>query len=523
MRLRCAIAVVALLGAGASSCGSDSGDAASNAAGAGGTAGGGAGDGAVEDGGSDASWPGADASDGAAGAAQDAPGDVGSDNDPAEVAPPDPCTGIAPQTDPAANHAAILSCLETVGHAILAPGEFPIPTTIVMPNGSTLGGDATWPRLRLTGGAQAVVSTFEGNEVKFLRLDSDHNLTVPHGGVVMIRGSDSFIHDNHIQCADGAAGDEKDTGVRFSHTDGRNNRVFRNQIHHVHYGVIFDTYPAGAVNTLETNQIFEIRCDAVTFRGYGEAIGNDIRHGGWQCLNPATSPIPGGGFYSLENDVGAKIIDNHVYEVCGMPLDIDRVANFEIRGNTFENPGWNWDGHDHCGAGATAHLIDFRDSVVENNVFRNDGRHTVSSDPNHVMSATGSGVPSDLPSGSSQAVAFALTHRSSSTTWLTTGNAIQDNTFIAGCSAPCVGLGYFVGRGTGFAADGSWSAATTNYFRRNTPFGSNIGSKRCGGNWYAADSTCAAGNLAADCNIDDPQHEGAGHDWARNDDCPHYQ
>ncbi|PKN44539.1 MAG: hypothetical protein CVU63_10300, partial [Deltaproteobacteria bacterium HGW-Deltaproteobacteria-20] len=113
--------------------------------------------------------------------------------------------------------------------------------------------------------------------------------------------------------------------------------------------------------------------------------------------------------------------------------------------------------------------------------------------------------------------------RSTSTTWLTTGNTIEDNTFVAGCNSPCVGLGYFVGRETGFAADGSWSAQTTNYFRRNTPFGSNIGSKRCGGNWYAANSTCVAGNLDADCNIDDPQHEGAGHDWARNDECSHYQ
>lgn len=52
--------------------------------------------------------------------------------------------------------------------------------------------------------------------------------------------------------------------------------------------------------------------------------------------------------------------------------------------------------------------------------------------------------------------------------------------------------------------------------------GSNYGSKRCGGNWYAADVTCEVSNLAPDCNLDDPQHNGAGHDWARNDACSFY-
>ncbi len=119
-------------------------------------------------------------------------------------------------------------------------------------------------------------------------------------------------------------------------------------------------------------------------------------------------------------------------------------------------------------------------------------------------------------------VAFLLTHREGGA-YLTTGNSIRDNRFVASCTPPAVGLGYFAGRGTGYAADGTWSAATTNYFTGNDPFGSNIGSQRCGGNWYAADAACREGALEPSCNIDDPQHEGPGHDWARNDGCPFYE
>ena len=83
---------------------------------------------------------------------------------------------------------------------------------------------------------------------------------------------------------------------------------------------------------------------------------------------------------------------------------------------------------------------------------------------------------------------------------------------IAYCESPWVGLGYFVSRATGYNAAGEWSAETTNYFTGNSPFGSNIGSKRCGGNWYAASSECIEGALEPECNIDDPQHQGDGYD-----------
>jgi len=215
-------------------------------------------------------------------------------------------------------------------------------------------------------------------------------------------------------------------------------------------------------------------------------------------------------------------VGNHSYENCGMSLDLDRSSRLVIRDNTFEHPGYTWGGTRRCGTGTTAHLIDIRDSVVEGNTFLNRGESTIGGDPNRVMSASGTGAPTDLPNTTNQAVAFMLTRRRDAT-HLSVHNRVANNRFISNCAAPCVGLGYFVGRGTGFDAAGGWSAATTNTFVGNDPFGSNIGSRRCGGNWYAANEPCGEGALEPSCNRDDPQHEGPGHDWARNDDCAHYR
>lgn len=452
------------------------------------------------------------------------PVDTGSDTSAAPDLADPFCAAIPPSADPSQNHANILDCLTTVGEARLADGTFPIDDRIVMPDDSRLIGNETYPTLALQTGQQSVVELHDRAEVAFLRLDANHNLTVPHGAILYFRGDDGFAHDNHVQSGSGPVGEEKVTGVRFWFDEVNQqsgNRAFRNQIHDVHYGVIFDQHPNGTDNLLEANQIHDIRCDGVSFRGYGRAVDNELYRLGRQCLNPVEDPIPGGGFYTLDNPHGAEIVGNHAYQTCGMPLDLDRARNFVITDNTFEQPGFTGAaGYGNCGAGATSHLVDISESTIERNTFRK-GAGPVGSDPNRVMSASGNGVPSDLPAGADTAVAFILSHRRDETTWTATHNSIRDNSFIANCTAPCVGLGYFTGRGTGFDLAGNWSASTTNYFTNNTPFGSNIGSKRCGGNWYAANSACGA-NADPDCNADDAQHEGAGHDQYRNDNCQFY-
>ena len=432
------------------------------------------------------------------------------------------CDAIAPVADPAQNRTHIEDCLGRVGVARLAPGMFAIDRKILMPDGARLLGDETRPTITLQGPDQSVVELHNRNEVAFLGLDANHNLTVPHGAILFFRGNDSSAHDNDVFNATGPVDLDHVTGVRFWYDEPigqHGNRASRNVIRDVQYGVIFDLHPNGTDNLLDGNTIRDIRCDAVSFRGYGRAHNNEMFRLGRQCLNPPESPIPGGGIYTLENPHGAEIIGNHVYDACGMPLDLDRASNLVIRGNTFERPGFTGaPGYGACGSGITAHLLDISASTIEDNVFRK-GAGPVGSDPNRVMSASGDGVPSDLPAAANTAVAFMLTHRRDEPLWTATGNTIRNNTFLANCAAPCVGLGYFAGRGTGYDLGGQWSAATTNYFTRNTPFGSNIGSKRCGGNWYAANSVCGAD---PDCNADDGQHEGAGHDALRNDNCPFY-
>jgi hypothetical protein len=433
----------------------------------------------------------------------------------------DPCVNIAPSTDPAVNHSNIITCLTGSGSAQLAAGDFPVAQVIDMPNGSVLTGNATRPRIAMTATAQTLIQLNDDNEVSHLTLDGNHFMTVAHNAIVRFSGNRGDVHENEIINATGATGDDKVTGLRFWTTTGVDNHAYQNHVHHVHYGVIFDLYPNGANNVLEENEIHDIRCDAVTFRGFGIALNNTIYHSGWQCLNPASNPIPGGGFYTLQNDQGAEMVGNHVYQVCGTPLDLDRASHLVITDNMVQEPGWIWDGHTHCGSGHTAHLLDISESLIERNTIHNDCRHTVSYDPNHVFSADGSGVPTDLPAGANTAIAFALTHRDGGA-WLTTHNTLNENTFIASCVAPALGLGYFAGRGTGYDAAGAWSAVTTNYYLRNDPFGANYGSKRCGGNWYAGNSTCDTGNMNPDCNLDDDQHNGVGHDAFRNDNCGHY-
>jgi len=178
-----------------------------------------------------------------------------------EPAIPAECDGIPPSADPAINHATILGCLTDFGVARLAPGEFPIAAEIDMPAGSRLLGDATWPTIKMVAKAQSLVRVHDDCEVAFLRLDGNHQMTVAHNAIVRLLGNNGFVHDNHVQNADGVVGSEDHvTGVRFWDPAVTGNRVFRNQIHHVHYGVIFDLYKNGADNLLEDNRSLATTC-----------------------------------------------------------------------------------------------------------------------------------------------------------------------------------------------------------------------------------------------------------------------
>lgn len=172
-------------------------------------------------------------------------------------------------------------------------------------------------------------------------------------------------------------------------------------------------------------------------------------------------------------------------------------------------------------------LLDVSSSLIEGNVVENNSRSTnrvgLGGDPNQVFRSATAPAFSDLPSGQKQVISFVLARRQNGYKFVN-GNVIRDNSLRAYCvpSSVCVGLGYFASRSTGYGPGGSWSAGTTNYYTLNDPFGSQIGSVRCGGNWYAANSTCTSASSPPDCNADDYQHNPPAGTTFRNDGCNFY-
>jgi len=270
---------------------------------------------------------------------------------------------------------------------------------------------------------------------------------------------------------------------------------------------------------IRQNHIYNNKCDGITFVSYGVAEKNTIYQNGWDCEN---GPIPGASIYSLKNKDGGRLIGNKMYNTCGHVIDIDRGDHFHIEGNHAYDPGYRWGGKYNYCAGSAIFLLDVRQFKIIGNTFENKGRNWNNGfDPNAVTRAVGAAAFSDLPFGSKTAIAFVLAKRPNSSD-TTTSNTIENNKMRAYCSGGgCGGLGYFTSRGTGHKGT-AWSASTTNYFRGNDPFGSQVGSVRCGGNWYAGNSTCGQG-AKPPCNSDDYQHNPPKGDNFRNDKCNFYR
>ncbi|MEO8797473.1 MAG: right-handed parallel beta-helix repeat-containing protein [Polyangiaceae bacterium] len=452
-------------------------------------------------------------------------GDAGADA--AHV--PTPCEQIAPDgaNDPAKNLTTIVDCLRTEGKAWLTAGTYPIASGIHVPAGAELKGLATpSPVLVLqkeTGGnvtnymvtldaATSATPAGAKTHVAGLGLDAHNNIgSVANAATVMVGGDDALVESTDIY--NDVQGPEAYTaaGVYFICQSCKGN-VFKNtKIYNHYYGVIFrDTLTAATPNQVMGGEIHDIRCDSVTFAGYGEAMGITVHDTGWACNN---GPIPGGGFYALTNTNGAKMIGNIIHDTCGHGLDLDRSSHFIIDNNHVYDPGSRFGGKYNYCAGNAAFLLDVSESTITGNTFENNGRtYNSGFDPNNVMHASTAGVFGDLPAGAKTVVAFVLAHRPNGGTDIADHNTLTGNVLrsFQDPASGYVGLGYFTSRGSGYAANGDWSASTTNYFTSNTSAGSNVGSVRCGGDWFAGSSTCIAGSPAP-CNDDDYQHTGAFH------------
>ncbi len=437
------------------------------------------------------------------------------------------CAALVASSSAAANTAAINGCLSAPGaSAVLRPGTFLVNGTLNVPSGASLTGDTSYPVIRLvagTGTMQLVRFTGSNARVGFLRLDAANALSDSCcSAVVTFEGAGTggnLLDDAEI------TGAPRATGVYVLCNACAGHQMLRLDIHSNFYGVIFGPFNSAAhANVVLASGIHDNRCDGVTFMGtdpglgrpggYGVIDGSRLYRNGRNCENG----IPGAAVYSAGNLAGGRITNSHLYENCGNNLDIVDSAAFHIEGNQIYTPGYPVPGAAYyCTGTASAALVNVRDfTIVRNNVQNSSSRNMASRhlDPNRFFNGNGRPLYSDLAGAGNGIVGFLLASWRTGTP--SQHNVIDGNTFVANCAAPCLGTGYFATRRTGFDAAGNWSAATTNYYTNNNPFGSNVGSTRGGGNWYAANSNCPGLFSPAPCNVDDNQHP-TSVNWARND------
>jgi hypothetical protein len=203
-------------------------------------------------------------------------------------------------------------------------------------------------------------------------------------------------------------------------------------------------------------------------------------------------------------------------------VDLDTVWGFQITNNILRDPGYTWGGYAPYCSGSALMMYNSAFNTVTGNIITSNDRYNnrldVTYGPRDVYRRSAAYAEfSDLYAGGDTIIAFQLL-QSPSAQGSSVMNVIDDNELRAACSSGCVGVGYFVSRGTGLDGAEQATLSTVNYFSRNDPYGSNIGSERCGTNWYAWDDTCDGTFPYGQCNGDDHQHTG----FLRNDGCETY-
>lgn len=450
-------------------------------------------------------------------------------------APISPATGGTTEQNAQTNYERIQWCLYTYGKALLTSGEFVINNVLIMDNAQLISANGDWPVVKATSDySNSMIKLNHNCRVAFLTLNADKFLrdSNNNASVIEIGGDNNQVDNNVIMGG----------SVPLYNTDpypivgvyimcGDNNTVWNNKISNNHSGVIvtrnFKVSYVPSNNTITENEVFGNRSDGITLVSYGKVLNNKIYNNGWDCQNGgAGSPIPGAGIYSQENLEGALIEGNTIYDNTGHNIDLTSIQHFIIKNNIVYNPG-NTDipGITNtivAGGAMSVCIVDASYCVIENNDIRNEDRSCNKvggggwwdKDINRFFSKNAyNDRYSDLPFGDNSIIAFGLIesrcNRIDDSGHVVLINQVKQNTirnniFIASPN----GIGYFASRNTGFEADSSWSASSTNYYTLNNPNGSNVGSVRCGGNWYAANGI--------DANADDNQHQPPSSSWSGN-------
>lgn len=348
-----------------------------------------------------------------------------------------------------------------------------------MPEGSSLhGSESGGSRLRLA--SRSLLTNYmlmlgSNASVRHVVLDGALGLpTTKTTSVLVVNGSGSLVRDVT------AANVPNGIGVHFI-ADGPSseNLLLRVEIRDCYYGVVFaHGLHAGSLNTFEAGLIEDILCDAVVFVGHGALAASTVRRSGHACATAggiaARSPLgeaspqgkaapPGAAAYCSGNIAGGAVIGNAMYDACGMILDVDSCADFDVSFNELRDPGNTMDGlYSHCRGASTATLLDSRGFRIEGNVVEN-GRGESNAkgnslhrpfDPNRIFSDIGAADFSDLPRGRHSVLNFVVAQRPRPGSAPSRGHAVVANVFQASCpeGASCKAVGLHVGRGTGEAA-----------------------------------------------------------------------
>jgi hypothetical protein len=426
------------------------------------------------------------------------------------------CTSIAPDAVAATNRANIQGCLNT-GSALLQGATYTIDAGLSIPSGSNLAAasSSAIPTLQMVGTANSVAQMVAINgpsaQMSFVRLNG--NGVIGTSGVsaivVMHSGDSNFVHDVNLY------GANTSTGLYFSCTTCTGSTVLRAQIHDNKYGVIFKNTLSTAKQLVQNSNVYNSDCDGYTFAGYGEVDGGSSYHNGTGCANNLNAA----GMYSIGNEQGAKVTNVNVYENCGVNIDIVNGGNFSFDNLTVDKPGYPVTGATvGCFAQSSMQLTGVHDSSVTNSFVKNNlatNRVDNGTDPGHLFQATGAAAFSDLPQGGNTIIAFS-NGKNPQTGYYSYSNTFDSNQFIAYYTGGGA-YGYFASRDTGWDATGAWKPS---FYKGNSPIGGTGGSRRGGGNWYAASSTCTSSTSPYPCNTDDYQHPTT--NWRNDSGLAHY-
>jgi len=429
------------------------------------------------------------------------------------------CNALVPQPSSRETYSDIVGCLGADERlAVLVGGVYSLPRGLRLPPHSRLIGlegtaSDDRPQVRIafpSSMTDFVIATDTNTTVSGLVFDAAQHLTAGRStSVVQVHGSDSVIQDVE------ARNNDVGVGVYFLNTSSADNLFLRVHVRNCRYGVIFapGLDRLHGANIFEAGIIQDVACDAITFAGYGEAVGNVVHDTGFNCSD-ADPPHPGAGFYCSGNTDGGLIVENTIFDTCGMALDIDSCANFNVSFNTAYDPGNTFGGQRrYCAGSATFMLLDSRDFHVEGNTVMNSRPSNMRSrspwgDPHRIFADVDAAPFSDLPGGSSALLNFVLAQRPQIGAQLSVGHEIVSNVFKSACAkggrnSDCIGVGYYAGRGTGL--DGTLAGRPSRYLT-NTALGSDRESRRCGVNLYSVHSSMCLQGISPLCNEDDYQY-----------------